>query len=327
MVARKRLVAFPVKAAELPTKTLFNRWLRDDEAARGKFALHEHESVPVATLLTRELYEDYAKWLTDVYLPESGNPLSSQTSESYFGILVSDMERTAARKARGAQKNAVTKFFMCNKGTLYRLLEQVQWYRGLKSNMRLLSEARLANHRLRPQKEKVPPPRCVHGKANNGYRCMLCPGKGICEHRRKRHKGKKSDCKECACECGSRPRNAPLGCGRCRGWARASYPHGYWDEPWLIPWKEAAKKIENDGSGKKRKEKRKQSLAFPRTALFNDCCGLKGFVPAFLGFSGVSDQEACRPARPRVRVTSAEQLSLPGRGEVTDGCEIAPRFL
>lgn len=91
MVARKRLVAFPVKAAELPTKTLFNRWLRDDEAARGKFALHEHESVPVATLLTRELYEDYAKWLTDVYLPESGNPLSSQTSESYFGILVSDI--------------------------------------------------------------------------------------------------------------------------------------------------------------------------------------------------------------------------------------------
>ena len=35
-------------------------------------------------------------------------------------------------------------------------------------------------------------PTCPHGKANRGYLCKECPGKGICEHGRQRSK-----CKEC----------------------------------------------------------------------------------------------------------------------------------
>ena len=33
---------------------------------------------------------------------------------------------------------------------------------------------------------------CQHGKAGRGYFCKECPGKGICEHGRRR-----SQCKEC----------------------------------------------------------------------------------------------------------------------------------
>jgi DnaJ-class molecular chaperone len=33
---------------------------------------------------------------------------------------------------------------------------------------------------------------CVHGKAQAGYFCKECPGKGICDHGRERNK-----CKEC----------------------------------------------------------------------------------------------------------------------------------
>ena len=33
---------------------------------------------------------------------------------------------------------------------------------------------------------------CPHGKADRGYFCKECPGKGICEHGRERRK-----CKEC----------------------------------------------------------------------------------------------------------------------------------
>ena len=35
-------------------------------------------------------------------------------------------------------------------------------------------------------------PTCPHGRANRGYYCKECPGKGICEHGRVRH-----SCKEC----------------------------------------------------------------------------------------------------------------------------------
>ena len=44
---------------------------------------------------------------------------------------------------------------------------------------------------------------CQHGKADRGYFCKECPGKGICEHRRVRRQ-----CKECGgsgiCEHGRR---------------------------------------------------------------------------------------------------------------------------
>ena len=33
---------------------------------------------------------------------------------------------------------------------------------------------------------------CPHGKADRGYYCKECPGKGICEHGRVRR-----NCKEC----------------------------------------------------------------------------------------------------------------------------------
>ena len=32
---------------------------------------------------------------------------------------------------------------------------------------------------------------CPHGKADRGYYCKECPGKGICEH------GRRNQCKEC----------------------------------------------------------------------------------------------------------------------------------
>ena len=35
-------------------------------------------------------------------------------------------------------------------------------------------------------------PTCPHGRANRGYYCKECPGKGICEHGRQRKR-----CKEC----------------------------------------------------------------------------------------------------------------------------------
>ena len=47
----------------------------------------------------------------------------------------------------------------------------------------------------RPRSGKAKRPRgptCPHGKADRGYFCKECPGKGICEHRRVR-----STCKEC----------------------------------------------------------------------------------------------------------------------------------
>ena len=44
---------------------------------------------------------------------------------------------------------------------------------------------------------------CVHGRTQGGYYCKECPGKGICEHGRRR-----STCKECGgssiCEHGRR---------------------------------------------------------------------------------------------------------------------------
>lgn len=52
--------------------------------------------------------------------------------------------------------------------------------------------------------------RCIHGKANNGYLCIQCPGKGICSHRRVKytckickgggiciHNKQKSQCNSC----------------------------------------------------------------------------------------------------------------------------------
>ena len=59
-----------------------------------------------------------------------------------------------------------------------------------------------------PEATKAPAPaagdrRCAHGRANGGYLCRECPGKGICEHGRQR-----SHCKECGgssyCEHGRR---------------------------------------------------------------------------------------------------------------------------
>ena len=57
-------------------------------------------------------------------------------------------------------------------------------------------------------------PTCPHGRANRGYLCKECPGKGICEHGRRRN-----ECKECGgssiCEHG-RVRS------RCKECARSS---------------------------------------------------------------------------------------------------------
>ena len=54
-------------------------------------------------------------------------------------------------------------------------------------------------------------PTCPHGRANRGYYCKECPGKGICEHGRQRY-----SCKECGgsgiCEHG-RERNKCKECG------------------------------------------------------------------------------------------------------------------
>jgi hypothetical protein len=47
----------------------------------------------------------------------------------------------------------------------------------------------------RPRSRKAKEPRgstCPHGKVKGGYYCKECPGKGICEHGRRR-----STCKEC----------------------------------------------------------------------------------------------------------------------------------
>jgi DnaJ-class molecular chaperone len=53
---------------------------------------------------------------------------------------------------------------------------------------------------------------CPHGKADRGYYCKECPGKGICEHGRERRK-----CKECGgsglCEHGRQPSR----CKECGG--------------------------------------------------------------------------------------------------------------
>ena len=52
---------------------------------------------------------------------------------------------------------------------------------------------------------------CVHGRRQRGYYCKECPGKGICEHGRRR-----CDCKECGgssfCEHG-RQRSKCKECG------------------------------------------------------------------------------------------------------------------
>ena len=79
--------------------------------------------------------------------------------------------------------------------------------------------------------------RCAHGRANGGYLCRECPGKGICEHGRQR-----SHCKECGgssyCEHG-RQRHKCKECGgssicehgrerrRCKAcWASQVCEHG-----------------------------------------------------------------------------------------------------
>ena len=53
--------------------------------------------------------------------------------------------------------------------------------------------------------------RCVHGVGSRGYHCKECPGRGICEHGRRR-----TQCKECGgssfCEHGRRK----YGCKECR---------------------------------------------------------------------------------------------------------------
>ena len=60
---------------------------------------------------------------------------------------------------------------------------------------------------------------CVHGKAQGGYYCKECPGKGICEHGRVR-----SRCKECGgsgiCEHGRRRYR----CKECRAARDAAAP-------------------------------------------------------------------------------------------------------
>ncbi len=56
-------------------------------------------------------------------------------------------------------------------------------------------DAMLANLGKRSRSGRAKGPRgplCQHGKADRGYFCKECPGKGICEHGRQRHK-----CKEC----------------------------------------------------------------------------------------------------------------------------------
>jgi len=82
-------------------------------------------------------------------------------------------------------------------------------------------------------KKKMPAAKvrqCVHGKANNGYLCKLCPGKGICDHGRQRnlcidcggsqickHRRQRSTCKQCGgsqtCEHGRRRSR----CKQCGG--------------------------------------------------------------------------------------------------------------
>ena len=93
-----------------------------------------------------------------------------------------------------------------------------------------------------PEARKAPAPatgdrRCAHGRANGGYLCRECPGKGICEHGRQR-----SHCKECGgssyCEHG-RQRHKCKECGgssicehgrerrRCKAcWASQVCEHG-----------------------------------------------------------------------------------------------------
>ena len=55
-------------------------------------------------------------------------------------------------------------------------------------------------------------PKCPHGKGKGGYFCKECPGKGICEHGRRR-----TQCKECGgsqiCEHGRR-RSTCKACAR-----------------------------------------------------------------------------------------------------------------
>jgi hypothetical protein len=84
----------------------------------------------------------------------------------------------------------------------------------------------------RPRSGKAKEPRgstCPHGKVKGGYYCKECPGKGICEHGRRRstckecggssiceHGRVRSQCKECGgsqiCEHGRRK----YGCKECR---------------------------------------------------------------------------------------------------------------
>ena len=56
-------------------------------------------------------------------------------------------------------------------------------------------DAMLANLGKRSRSGEAKEPRgptCPHGRANRGYYCKECPGKGICEHGRVR-----PQCKEC----------------------------------------------------------------------------------------------------------------------------------
>ena len=74
--------------------------------------------------------------------------------------------------------------------------------------------------RSRSGEAKTPrAPTCPHGKANRGYFCKECPGKGICEHGRVR-----TQCKECGgsqiCEHG-RVRSR---CKECRAARDAAAP-------------------------------------------------------------------------------------------------------
>ena len=78
---------------------------------------------------------------------------------------------------------------------------------------------------------------CPHGKADRGYFCKECPGKGICEHGRERrrckecggsglceHGRQRSRCRECGgssiCEHGRRK----YGCKECRAARDAAAP-------------------------------------------------------------------------------------------------------
>ena len=83
---------------------------------------------------------------------------------------------------------------------------------------------------------------CVHGRKQRGYHCKECPGKGICEHGRRR-----CDCKECGgssfCEHGRRK----YGCKECRE-ARAASARMIRTPPPLAPAAKAEPEIKREPS-------------------------------------------------------------------------------